>query len=193
MTGQYFEALYDVIFHPQAAMRQIAAARPFGQALATFLLSVLIPLLGLYVDVWAAKLSSIITMVMLLHIFGTFLLWFSGAAIFHLLAELSGGHGSAAGLFAALGFTHLPRIFIVPLWVIASLLPDGLRTVAFAICIAAIMVWTLTLDVLAIRGTYNFSSAKAVMVLIMPFLTLVVGVAILATYIGAAFRNWPFS
>jgi hypothetical protein len=193
MTGRFLETLYDVLFQPQTAMRRLAAARPVRQALVTFLLSALVPALGMYVDVRTMGLANIILIIVPLQILGSVLLWFISAAVLHLLAELSGGHGSAVGLFTTLGFAHLPRIFITPLWVLASLLPDSIRLVFFAIFFTGVIVWTLTLDVWAIRGTYNCGSAKAVAILAAPLLTLLVGISLAATYIRAVLRSWPFS
>ena len=52
--GPFLEILYDVLFQPVAAMRQIAARRLVGQALAAFLISVLIPAGAAYFALKAA-------------------------------------------------------------------------------------------------------------------------------------------
>ena len=52
--GPFLETLYDVFFSPAAAMRQIAARRPVGQAVAAFFLSVLIPAAAVYFALQAA-------------------------------------------------------------------------------------------------------------------------------------------
>jgi hypothetical protein len=65
-----------------------------------------------------------------------FAMWFVGAAVLQLIAEFFGGRGSGLGLFAAIGFAHLPLIFMVPLAVAAMLLPSGAAPPAPAALIA---------------------------------------------------------
>lgn len=60
----------------------------------------------------------------------------------------------------------------MPLWVIAALLPDGLRGLALGIIGLLAVTWTLSLHVAAIRGAHGLSAAKAVLVLVAPLLTM---------------------
>lgn len=187
--GPFLENLYDVIFQPATAMRQIAAGRLAGQGLAAFLVSVLIPAGAAYFVLQAMGLAKVFPLILLLHIVGRLVVWFIGAAVLQLIAELYGGKGTALGLFAAIGFAHLPWIFAVPLWVLAILLPAGLAVMTFAVSIVIVISWMLVLIVLAIKGSSGLSTARAVLVLATPLLTMVVAGAVLVIFIGAAF--WP--
>lgn len=187
--GPFLELLYDVLFSPAAAMRQIAARRPVGQAVAAFLLSIVIPAMAIYFVVqstaagrWAGAFFAVAVCV-------RFAMWFVGSAVLQLIAEFFGGRGSALGLFAAIGFAHVPLIFMVPLAVAAMLLPSGLGPLALAAGGLALVFWVLGLTVVAIQGAHGLSAAKAVLVLLTPLLALGLATFAAAVFIGAAL--WP--
>jgi len=184
--GGLWENLYDVLFQPGIAMRRIAADRPVAQALVTFFISVLIPTVGMYFAFRSDGMGKLFYIVILLQAIGSFLAWFSGAAILHLIAECFGGRGTALGLFTALGFAHLPRILAIPLVVVAMLLPAGGATVLVAITSLFILFWTMALAVIAIKGAHEMSTAKALLALLTPFLTLTVVVVALVAFCGTA-------
>jgi len=181
------ENLYDVLFRPAAAMRQIAAARMIGQAMAAFLLSVLIPAVAAYFAFRTGSMAKLLSLVLVGQTLGSLLFWFCGSATLSLIAEFFGGRGTAVGLFAALGFTHAPRIFAVPFLVLAMLLPGIGSTVMTAIVSLAILFWTLTLDVLAIKGAYELTGAKAVLVLMTPLLVVGAAAIVFLVFVGTAF------
>jgi hypothetical protein len=187
MMGNFMENLYDVLFRPAAAMRQIAAARLTGQAAAAFLLGVLIPAGAAYFAFRTGVMAKLLTIILVGQTVGSLLIWFCGSAVLSLIAEFFGGRGTAVGLFAAMGFTHVPRIFAVPFLVLAMLLPDGGSALVTAITSLAIVCWTLTLDVLAISGAHELSSAKAVLVLMTPLLVVGAAVIIVLVLAGTAF------
>ncbi|MEN6414839.1 MAG: Yip1 family protein [Veillonellales bacterium] len=183
--GMFFETLYDVLFHPSRAMREIAADKKLGQSLAAFLLSVIIPLWAVYFGFKAAGMEKAIHVLILLQVIGSLLLWFVGAALWHLIAEILGGRGTAVGLLAALGFANIPRIFIVPLWVLAALMPQGIRPLLMTVTGLAIAIWILALDVEAIRGAHVVSGSKAVLILLTPLLLIVAVAAAMVAILGA--------
>jgi hypothetical protein len=187
--GPFLELLYDVLFSPAAAMRQIAVRRPVGQAVAAFLLSIVIPAMAIYFAVqstvagkWAGAFFAVGVCLRLI-------MWFVGSAVLHLIAEFFGGRGSALGLFAAIGFAHVPLIFMVPLAVAAMLLPAGAAPLALATGGLALVLWVLALTVVAIEGVHGLSAAKAVLVLLTPLLALGLAAFAAAVFIGAAV--WP--
>lgn len=186
-----FETLYDVLFQPQAGMRSIAERKNAGQAAVVFLLSILFPIWALYFGLKAAGMLPMIHMMIVLKVFGSMVMWIMGAAIWHLIAEFFGGRGTAIGLFAALGFVHIPRIFIVPLWALTAVMPDGSKTVLMAVAVLAVMFWSLYLDVVAIKEVHQLSAAKSVLVLIMPWLFLGLLCTVVFTLIGSSFMHVP--
>ena len=190
--GNFLELLYDVLFHPSVAMRTISVAPKVGQSVAAFLLSVLIPAGSMYFGFKSAEMSLWGNLLLVIQVVGSFLLWWFGAAILHLIAELLGGQGRAVGLLACMGFGYLPRIFIVPFWVVSALLPVAIRPILFTVSAIVVSVWTLTLHVIAIREAHQLTTAKATLVLISPLLLIIALVFGLFILIGSTF-NLPFS
>jgi hypothetical protein len=183
-----FENVYDVIFQPRTAFRRLAADRPFRQAGMVFFLSVLIPAAPLYFTMnFAAGL------IMGLQLIGGLLVWFFSAAVWGLAAEFFGGVGRSSSLFLALGFTHMPRILLVPGLVVASIMPSAIKTVWEVLLVAGVFFWTLLLDIIAIRETYALSGAKAALVVILPLLIMLIILIIAAISTGIIMAEMPFS
>lgn len=180
------ETVYDVLFRPGEVMGRIADERLTGQALIVFAISAVIPAGGLYFGLRAAGMAKLLDMAILLHALGSLVVWFVGAAVLHLIAEFYGGEGSAAGLFAAMGFAQLPRIFAAPLWAVTMVLPKGTAGAFLAISTIVLFVWMLALDIAAIRGAYNMGGARAALVLVTPFLALAAVLAVVVIFAGAA-------
>ncbi len=187
--GPFLELLYDVIFSPAAAMRQIAARRPVGQAFVAFLLSIVIPAGAIYFVLQATATGKFAGAFFAAAVCVRLLMWFVGSAVLQLIAELFGGQGTAVGLFAAIGFAHLPFIFAVPLAVAGLLLPAGAAAMLFAAGVLVLIFWVLALTVIAIQGVHGLSAAKAVLVLLTPLLAAAAAVVAVVVFVGAAF--WP--
>ncbi len=185
--GEFLENLYDILFRPAAAMRQIARQRLIGQAAAAFFLSVLIPAVAAYFAFRTGTMARILSVVLVGQTLGSLFVWFCGSAALSLIAEFFGGRGTAMGLFAAMGFTHVPRIFAVPFLVLAMLLPGGGAAIMTGVTSLAILVWTLMLDCLAVREAYELTSAKAVLVLMAPLLVVAAAVVAVVVFVGTAF------
>lgn len=189
--GNFFEALYDVLFQPSTAMRSIAGGKKIGQALVVVLLSSLLPLWAVYFGLKTVGMHQAISVIMALQVLGSLAMWVVGSAVWHLIAELLGGKGTSVGLFTALGFAHLPRIFIVPLWVFAALMPVGIRPLVMTVTGLAIAFWVLYLDVTALRGAHDISGTKAVLVMLVPAAAAAAAVIILFVFAGSAFMKIP--
>jgi hypothetical protein len=184
--GELLENIYDVIFTPATAMRQIASRKPVGQAFCVFFLSVFIPAVLLYYTLKTAGFVKFLMPLILLQTVGGFLLWFGSTALLHLISEFFGGRGSAISFFAARGFSHIPRVFIVPLWVFAMLLPSTASSAMFALAWLMIAIWTLVLDIVAIKETYGLSGAKAVLILLTPWVAFGALLIIVAVFLSSA-------
>lgn len=190
--GNFLETIYDVLFKPRSAMQYIAEKKLTGQALVIFTIGMLVPVWALYTGVPTAAGVSAFSIFFGLNCIGSFICWVLGAAVLNLAAEFAGGRGTAMGLFAALGFAHLPRIAVMPLWVIAALLPAGLRGVAIGVTGLIAVGWTLTLHVAAIRGAHGLSAAKAILVLLAPLLVLLSIVAAVFVFLSSTLMHLPF-
>lgn len=189
--GYLLEILYDVLFQPAAAMGQIAGRRLVGKSLVVFIVSILLPSWAMWFGLKSTSLGYAVNGIIVMHVIGSLLLWFFGAALLHLIAEFMGGRGTAMGLFAALGFAQFPRIFMVPLWVVAAVLPESIRPVVMGITALVIMFWVLALHIAALKGAYGIGGVKATLVLIMPFLAVTLFVIAIVTFVSVQFMQWP--
>lgn len=189
--GTILDDIYDVLFHPRTALGRIAAERKVAAALIVFLASVFIPMWAINLGLQAAGSTGSLSLIMVFQAFVSLLAWLAGTAVWHLCAELLGGRGSAVSLLTAFGFAHFPRIFIVPLWVLATLLPDPVVPFFMVLTGLAVALWTLYLEVLAISVVHEISRAKAVLVFLTPLLVLIASAVIITFFAGAALIQWP--
>jgi hypothetical protein len=188
-VSYFLEMMYDVLFRPAEAMREIGGGGKLKQSLAAFLLSLFVPLWIMHVGLAAAGMAGFIPVLVAIQTAGSVVVWFTGAALLALTAEVFGGRGSAAGLFAAMGFAQIPRLFLVPLWVFAVLLPYGIRPLALAGTAFLIFIWTLYLDVLALKGTYHISGSKAILVMLFPVIAIMLLGLLTGAVIGVSVLN----
>ncbi|WP_371365614.1 hypothetical protein SRRS_03150 [Sporomusa rhizae] len=191
--GSFLETIYDVLFKPTAAMHYIAEKKLTGQALTMFVISMLVPVLAVYISIKDLPGVPAFGILFVLNIIGSFFSWVLGAAVLSFVAELFGGKGTAVGLFAAMGFSHLPRVAAIPLWVIAALMPGGIRGLLLGIVGLIVFIWTLTLQVAALRGAHGLSATKAVLVLIAPMLAIIGGVTALIIFLSTSLMQLPFA
>jgi hypothetical protein len=189
--GGLFEVLYDVLFQPRIAMQSIAAKRNISQAITVFLLSILIPIGAMYFGLKSAGMATMIQLIIGCKVFGSIIMWVMGTAVWHLIAEFFGGKGTALGLFSTLGFAHFPHVLIVPLWVIAALMPESVKTILMVVSVLGILFWSCFLMIMGIKEVYQFSIAKAALVIVTPILVMLLIVGIFITFIGSAFTHMP--
>lgn len=189
--GCLWDILYDVVFQPRVAMRNIAAQKNIGQALLVTLASLLIPIWAFYFEIRDTSMATMMYMMIGVKIVGSIFMWVIGAAVWNLIAELFGGKGSAAGLFAALGFAHIPRMFIIPLWALIAVLPASGKTGLMTLAVLIILCWSLSLDVVAIKEVHQLSTAKTVIVMIMPMLIVGAFLLIGCIFISNSLMHMP--
>ena len=178
--GGFLETLYDILFHPADALRKVSMERKTGQSAGAFLISILVPSWAAYFGLQSAGFQVMAGVAVFIQIIVSTVLWFIGAGFFALLAELFGGHGTAAGLLAGMGFAHFPRIFIAPLLVLSTLLPNPIQPLFIILSGSIIVIWIIILHVLAIREAYVLTTLRAVMVAVAPLAAIIAcGVVIL--------------
>ena len=100
------------------------------------------------------------------------LVWLLSTAVWHLIAEFLGGVGRVSALLAATGYAHLPLYFLLPLAAVAVLWPKGAIIALTLLGTAGLIVWKCWLDLLAVSVTYRLGYAKALLVLLMPWLAM---------------------
>lgn len=191
--GSFLETIYDVLFKPKTAMEYIAQKKLTGQALVMFTIGMLVPVWAVFTGLKGTPGVPILGGMFAAHFIGSLLFWIFGASVLSFIAELAGGRGTAVGLFAALGFSHLPRVAVIPLGVIAALLPDGLSGIAFGAIGLLVVIWTLALTVAAIRGAHGLSGAMAILVLLAPMLAMIGTIIAVVVFLGSALPQIPFN
>lgn len=99
-------------------------------------------------------------------------LWFVKAAILNLVAELLGGPPRGLSLLAATAVACSPLLLVLPVALIAAALSPDLDTgfishlwFVFALGVHA---WWVVLTLIAIRETYRFTLAQALLTLLIP-------------------------
>lgn len=178
MSG-LLDILYDVLFHPRAALQRVVTERLTKQAPGVFFFSVFLS--GAVVLLGFGETGAINRLIFVMYIVGSFLLWVIGSALIHLVAEWYGATGRATDMFAALGFVQLPRIIVLPFWVGASFLPAGIREAVTATVSTVIFFWILFLHITAMEAAYDFDKKRALMVLFTIFATIgMLGIGALA-------------
>lgn len=189
--SRFLELLYDVLFHPGAAMGEIARREPVFQGLVVFFVSVKLPLIAVWLGLKATGMTHLFSILIALQVAGSFALWVVGTGMLHLVAELYGSRGTVKGLFAALGFSQLPRIFIVPVWMFASLFPGGLGGLLMVVSGIVVFAWIMMLHVSAIKKVYTVGILKATVILSTPFLATAFLVWMLITFIKIQLFPFP--
>ena len=185
------ENLYDVLFQPHAGMKNMAEEKNVGQALSVFFLSTLLPVWTVSLSLKTDGLSMMIEGMILLKLVAGLMIWIIGTAILHLAAEFFGGRGTAVGLFTALGFAHIPRIFIVPVWAVITVMPPGSKTMLLSAAVLMVVCWSLYLDAVAIGEVHQLSMAKSVLVLITPILFIGILCITALIFMGSAMIHMP--
>jgi len=106
-----------------------------------------------------------------------------GALIIHGVARMLGGDGSYAGALSALGFASTPILLYAPFLVVSVV--TGWFVLA-ALAQFVLNLWSLILDVIAVRTVYRFSTARAVGALLLGFIGIgVVGGIAMIIVLGA--------
>lgn len=185
------ENIYDVLFQPRAGMKNMGEEKNVGQAVSVFFLSTLLPVWAVSLSLKTDGLSMMIEGMILLKLVAGLVIWIIGTAILHLTAEFFGGRGTAVGLFTALGFAHIPRIFIVPVWAVVTVMPPGSKTMLLSAAVLMVVCWSLYLDVVAIGEVHQLSMAKSVLVLITPIFFIGILFITALIFIGSAMIHMP--
>jgi len=189
--GSLFDTLYDILFQPLIAMKNIGEQKPISQAIIAFLGSIVLPIWALYFSLKMIDMPEMVNVVIAIKVVSGIMIWAMGSAIWHLIAEFFGGRGSAVGLFAALGFVYIPWIFIIPLWALTTLMPTSSKVLLMTISVLAVLLWSLYLHVIAIKEVHQLSTATSVLVMLTPMLFVGLVCVITFIFIGSAITHMP--
>lgn len=185
----FFDNLYGVLFKPGETFREITRRRLVGQGLIVLILSGLLPVLAHMgqavsdMSWWMMpgggpgvppELRDMLSR--LGPVFGVAASMFAivfrpvkqflYTALLHFISGFAGGPGPAGGLFAGICYASLPGVFAAPVHILTRLSGINFTTPASII----LLVWVAVLQVVAIRENNDFTTSKAVLVFMLPWL-----------------------
>lgn len=117
--------------------------------------------------------------------------WAGITLVYFLIAYLLGGRGGFEGLLAGIGFSHVPMLFSLPFSAASALLSvfgAGLGFLGSLVLLPALIitgVWSLVLQVIAIREAMNLSNGRAVTTVMIPILIIVAFVVLMLLLLTA--------
>ena len=88
-------------------------------------------------------------------------------AVLQVVALMLGGKGPFKGLFCGLAFASIPGLFQIPLQLAGIALGPVVQAI-LGIVTFAIAIWTIALGVIAVRENNDFSTGRAVAVMLIP-------------------------
>lgn len=182
----FLELVYGVLFEPRGAMARVAARPPTGAAALVVLILSLVGTVMFYVTIkqvlygysgqgWFSPAAVLLPAAAILSLFFGFFKWFLYSAVLHLMADLLGGRGSARAVFAVVGLSGLPAVFLVPLQLLAVLFLPRSSAVEIILILAslAVAVWTLGLTVIGTKAAHGLSTGRTLLAALSPLLILV--------------------
>lgn len=202
---QWYDLIYGILFQPVTTYRRVALAPPLLMTVVVVaglnaVLAVLdinsahqLPLPAQLAGGGAsvqALLDQIGPYLALASFTFSFLLWFIVSAILHMLAEFFGGTGRALGTFTAYGLAGLPALLLLPFQSLTIMLPgNGFFANLAALASLVVILWGLVLIVIGLREVHQFTTGRAVLVLITPLLLLLVLLITLTALLLGAFSS----
>jgi hypothetical protein len=163
------EIVYKFIVSPSEGVKRIEDSKPFFWAISIFLLALASNTIGnlLVLSPEPHLVRIFLTLGLTGRIVVTFFLWLGATALLHLFAEAWRGRGRVSTLFIVLGFASLPLIFSSPLALVAKFCGPG-KLAVYILFSFFIFIWTAVLQILGLKATYAFSTARAILTYLSP-------------------------
>lgn len=161
------DLIEDFLVDPPGAAEDVRRKPPLLRGLSAFLLG------GLSAGLVSALFSSARGLAWVWPSLALACLWhiLVGAlmtAVFHFVAEASGGEGRASSLFVLLGFSDLAWALVLPAAMLANALrPDAYWPLPLLLFTGGLLAFALR--VRSVRTNYGLSSARATMVVVLPY------------------------
>lgn len=182
----FAETVTGIITSPAATMREISRGNALGLAVPAFILAMLV-----------TNTAAVLTEAELVQLIGgpgPALLALTAFSFFYLagksglcysLARLFGCRGRFSTLLSLLALANVPSIFTAPL-ALTMLVPDPAGAILHGLGSFTLVVWIIALGVLAVRETFQVSTARAVIIFFLP-LFLVLALVVVLVLVLAAF------
>lgn len=192
----FLEIVYGVLFEPVRTMKKVAENPPLTAALLSVtIVSLLGAVMGLLafskylsqgydagIDQLFPGAQVLAPVGLFIGLILSYIKWFCYSAIINLIAELLGGRGSARGVFAAFGLAGLPLILIIPFQFLAYWYGTGVFAVTVLLMLVWLVlgIWSGIIFVIGIREVHAFSTGRSVLVLLIPCLSFILLLVLLA-------------
>lgn len=182
----FLELVYGVLFEPGKMMKKVALHPPLGLvALIVAVISAVSAFMGflIFLRVLVPNLDSIrqllpaaVVFILIGGILWGYLKLFIYSGILHLAAALLGGGGEARGVFAAVGLSWIPNVFLVPIQFLYYWAGSGKAAVLALALFAglAVGVWSIVILVIGIKNVHGLSTGKSVFTVFSPFIAIMV-------------------
>jgi len=182
------ETAVGVITQPVTTLRRLTRERPLGWALVVAaVLSLLLTVVGVATAPNLPSRFFGLTLVgsailgPLLGVAGLFI----GAGLYHLICLLLGGRGTYLGLVVGFAFAAIPYLLGIPFRILPPFLGSGGQALLDLVQLG-LSIWVLALTTIAIRENNGFTTARAVVALLLPLLV-IGGLVLLGLLLGAVF------
>lgn len=188
-----FELVYGTLFDPVQTFKRISGKPPLGWTVLIFslvkVLSVTVlwytlpselmsgDLAGVY-DYGMAEVFRVMVPVILAGaLVYEYVKWFVYSGTLHLLADLAGGSGRAAGVLVVTGLAALPSLLFLPVQILITFL-DGnwIAGLINFLIVLAVLIWGLILVIIGMRETQRLSTGSAVLVSLIPAMAIVLAI-----------------
>jgi len=200
------ELVYGILFDPVKTCRRIIESPPLGTITVIFsLVKIFSNLMGGYLSAKfffnglsgsgrgaSGVAESLAPAVAVFGLACEYLKWLFYSGFLHLTAELSGGRGRAAAIFAVTGLASVPALLFLPLNILLFVL-DGKGVTVFVITLfsgLAVIIWGFVIIVIGLKEAHGFSAGRAVLVALLPALAIIFFILFALAGLAASLNNY---
>ena len=180
-TDNFFEKIYSVIFSPKAFFEKENENISLRVAAGTVVIVTLLYqfALGIF-DGSILNVTFIFTLTM--NVLSALVMWFFTALFFEYIAKIFGNENKFQKMLYYSAFASVPYIFFAPLNLFKKMGEFGY--VLASDIQFLLYLWIIILYVFAVRAAYNISLSRAVMLIILPFISVVFAIYWLVCFLS---------
>ncbi|KJS69518.1 MAG: hypothetical protein JL50_01580 [Peptococcaceae bacterium BICA1-7] len=197
-----FELVYGTLFDPVHTFRRISNNLPLGWTVLIFSLVKVLSVTVLWytlpselmdrdiAGVYDQGMEEVFRVMVPVIIAGAlvydYVKWFVYSGALHLLADLAGGSGRAAGVLVVTGLAALPSLLFLPVQILITLLGGNwMADLINFLIVLAVLIWGLVLVIIGIRETQQLSTGSAVLVSLIPAIAILLAIVFFAVMVAA--------
>lgn len=201
---KWYDLVYGILFQPVATYQRVAVRPPLAMTVALVaVLNILLAAMGMNTmehnflaehltgnDHIFSLFQQASSYIALLTFLINMLWWLLLSALLHLVAEFLGGAGRGIATFTVYGLAGLPAVLMLPLQSLEIIFPgNSFLTTISTLGALVVTLWGIALLVIGVREVHQFSTGRAVLVLVTPWLLLLVLLVTLVTLFITAFSS----